>query len=82
MIIYNIKDKLENIFLKGAKIYISENPIINNNRDENISLKCKLLLGCDKYDMNPPLCCRLLKRLGICYMINRYFKRKIKTRYN
>ena len=81
MIIY-ITDTLKYIFSKSAKIYISDNPIINENNIGNTSLKCKLLLGCDKYDMNPPLCCRLLKRIGICYMINRYFKRKIKTRYN
>lgn len=43
---------------------------INNN--------CKPMkfFGCGKYESNPPICCRMLKRIGICYMINRYFKKR------
>ena len=71
--------------------YYAKNNIVNelnyhyikNNTDSvsnNNCKKIKYILGCDEYDMKPPLCCRLLKRLGICFMINRYFKRKRKIK--
>lgn len=28
------------------------------------------------YDIIPTMCCRMLKRIGICYMLGRFFRKK------
>lgn len=45
------------------------------------SQKASFVLGYNKkYDLNPPLCSRMLKRIRIYYMLNRFFRKKIKSR--
>ena len=50
----------------------------NESYEYRNCVKVRVLFGCDEFDANPPFCCRLLKRLGFCYMINRYFRRNAK----
>ena len=47
----------------------------------NDNYKLQQIFGCNKYQSNPPLCCRILKRLGICAALNRYFKKRNKKIY-
>lgn len=86
---YSISEELEKI-IKEAWVDLSNNEIINDEKsvDDNKEsndidvdddeCKCKYLkiLGCGKYAAKPPICCRLLKRIGICYMLKRYFKKR------
>ena len=39
---------------------------------------CKLqyFFGCGKYDANPPICCKILCKLGIYFGIRRYFSKR------
>ena len=50
----------------------------NESSEYRNSIKARVLFGCDEFDTKPPICCILLKRLGFCYMINRYFRRNAK----
>ena len=51
--------------------------------DNIVNENCKLqqIFGCNKYDSNPSLYCRILKRLRIITVINRYFKKRNKKIY-
>ena len=44
----------------------------------NENCKLQKFLGCNKYDSNPPLYCRIFKKLRIYSAINRYFKKSNK----
>lgn len=72
------------LFFKQPRIFNDLNKIHDDNNDYYNSdttastYKTKSILGLDEYDAKPPICCRLLKRLGFCYMINRYFRRNAK----
>lgn len=90
--IYSQSEENEKI-IKKALLDISNNVIINDeksvddneesNHVDDDQCKCKYLkiLGCGKYDAKPPICCRLLKRIGICYMLKRYFKKRSQRIY-
>lgn len=54
----------------GAKIFDIEHKDIKSE-------KVKYLLGCDAYDINPPLCCRIMKWMGITCLFTRYFEKKL-----
>ena len=74
---YSRSEELEKN-IKEAWVDISNNEIINeeindvDDHEESTS---------DEYDANPPICCRLLKRIGICYMLKRYFKKRSRRIY-
>lgn len=91
---YSQSEENEQI-IKQAWVDLSNNEIINDEKsvddheeindvdDDDHECKCKYLkiLGCGKYDAKPPICCRLLKRIGICYMLKRYFKKRSRRIY-
>ena len=83
---YSQSEENEQI-IKEAWVDLSNNEIINeeiiNDDHDAVEYQCKYLkiLGCGKYDSNPPICCRLLKRIGICYMLKRYFKKRSRRIY-
>ena len=71
------------LFYKQPRIFNVLSEIHDDTDDQYITddtatvstHKTKSILGQDEYDINPPLCCRLLKRVGVCYMIDRFFKK-------
>jgi hypothetical protein len=67
----------------SSKIHITEtinpnNYIYNSDlkTDNKLSRKAQYILGCHEYNNNikSPLYCKILKKIGICYMLNKYFK--------
>jgi hypothetical protein len=75
---------------KTRKERLEHHPNITSmlNNDETINtqknIKCLKLLGslnCDKYETKQSKYCWLLKKIGICYMFKRYFKKRSRRIY-
>jgi len=63
-----------NVMVNCNKKYLIIIVMENNN-------KINYFFGCDDYESNPPLCCRIMKKIGIYYGINKYFRKRNKKIY-
>jgi hypothetical protein len=79
---------LSNLLIKSSKISnIDSNidydydsvlsPCYDETYCYEMNDKTKKIFGCDIYDSNPPLCCRMMKRLGVHYMLKCYFMKRM-----
>lgn len=72
----NEKVKLEHILMRIIDNIEHYKIIIHSACQISCSGRIQKQLGIGKYDKNPPFYCKLFKKLGICYFIKRYFRKK------